>query len=45
MTVEDRIVMIDMLVVMTGKGESYFNDMTDERLGQEYDRMMEMPNG
>lgn len=44
MTNEERHNIIDMLVVMTGKGESYFNSMDNERLGIEYDRFMEMPN-
>ncbi|MER2169014.1 MAG: hypothetical protein ABS938_00105 [Psychrobacillus psychrodurans] len=32
--------MIDLLVIMTGKGEAYFSTMTNEELQAEYDRLM-----
>ncbi|MEK3976076.1 hypothetical protein [Psychrobacillus sp. FSL K6-1267] len=37
----DRIAMIDLLVIMTGKGEAYFLGMTEDQLLEEYDRLME----
>lgn len=42
MTADDKRAIIDLLVVMTGKGEGYFSNMTEEQLGAEYDRLMIM---
>lgn len=36
----ERAPMIDLLVIMTGKGEAYFSKMDDEQLQAEYDRLM-----
>lgn len=39
---EDREGMITTLSVMTGKPESYFEDMNDKRLVSEYDRLLKI---
>lgn len=39
---EDREGMITTLSVMTGKPESYFEDMADVRLISEYDRLLKI---
>lgn len=42
MNKEDRQGMITSLSVMTGKPESYFEDMEERRLVQEYDRLLQI---
>lgn len=41
MTPNERKELIDMLVLFTNKTESYFVNMPDKELEQEYDRLME----
>lgn len=36
----DRLAIIDLLVIMTGKGEAYYTQMSDDELLKEYDRLM-----
>ena len=36
----DRQAMIDLLVIFTNKAEKFFEGMTDERLFEEYERLM-----
>lgn len=36
----ERLTLIELLVFMTGKGEAYYSQMTDEDLNKEYDRLM-----
>jgi len=40
MSKEERKLLIDMLVLFTNKTESYFVNMPDTELEQEYDRLM-----
>lgn len=42
MNEEDRQGMITTLSVMTGKPESYFEDMEERRLVDEYDRLLQI---
>jgi|GEM_PF-3131042 len=40
MSKEERKLLIDMLVLFSNKTESYFVNMPDKELEQEYDRLM-----
>ena len=40
MTADDRWELINLLVIMTGKGEGYYKGMNEEQLYAEYDRLM-----
>ncbi|MFC4712252.1 hypothetical protein [Planococcus dechangensis] len=42
MNEEDKQGMITTLSVMTGKPESYFEDMEERRLVDEYDRLLQI---
>lgn len=40
MSANERKLLIDLLVLFSNKTESYYNNLHDEELEQEYDRLM-----
>jgi len=38
----DRQAIIDLLVIFTNKADTYFDGMSDERLLEEYERLMKL---
>jgi hypothetical protein len=41
MTEQERLDLIEVLTVMTGKNEGFYQNMNSNRLTEEYDRLME----